>query len=114
MHLAPVCPHLLTILTTSIEVSNFIGTEHVVHILGELGLEGTHHRELLADENLGEQHMSTSEHHRLFLEIFNICALGKEFRHVAHLVTGFSRKKFAGTRQDGGANENGHVGDFLD
>lgn len=39
MYLAPVASHLLAVLTTSIEVSYLVGSEDVVHVLGELGFE---------------------------------------------------------------------------
>ena len=57
VHLAPVGSHLLAVFAAGVEVGDLVGTKHVVHILGELGLEGGHHRELLAHEYLGEQLM---------------------------------------------------------
>ena len=54
VHLAPVSSHLLAVLTTGVEVGHFVGTEHIMHILGELGLQRGHHGELFAHENLGE------------------------------------------------------------
>ena len=38
MHLAPVAPHLLAVLSASVEVGNFVRTKHIVHVLGELCL----------------------------------------------------------------------------
>ena len=38
MHLAPVGSHLFTVFTAGVEVCDLIGTEHIVHVLGELGL----------------------------------------------------------------------------
>ena len=40
VHLAPVGTHLLAVFATGVEVGDLVGPEHVVHILGELGLEG--------------------------------------------------------------------------
>ena len=57
VHLAPVGTHLLAVFAAGVEVGDLVGAKHVVHILGELGLEGGHHRELLAHEYLGEQLM---------------------------------------------------------
>lgn len=61
MHLAPVGSHLLAVLTAGVEISYLISTEDIVHILGELGLEGSHDGELLADEDAGEQALLTSQ-----------------------------------------------------
>ena len=38
MHLAPITAHLLAVLTAGIEVSDLVGSEDIVHVLGELGL----------------------------------------------------------------------------
>ena len=54
VHLAPVGPHLLAVFAASVEVGDLIGTKHIVHILGELGLEGAHHSEFLAHEDAGK------------------------------------------------------------
>lgn len=53
VYLAPVGPHLLTILAAGVEVGNLISSEDVVHVLGELGLQWGHDGEPLSDENLG-------------------------------------------------------------
>ena len=114
VHLAPVGPHLLAVFAAGVEVGDLVGPEHVVHILGELGLEGGHHRELLAHENLGEQLVRAREDHGLLLEVLDMRALGEELGHVAHLVAGFAREAVAGAGQDGGAHEDGHVRQFTD
>ena len=87
MYLAPVGSHLLAVLAAGVEVGNLVCTEHVVHVLGELGLKRGHHGELFAHKNLGEQLMCTSEDHGLLLEVFDMGALGQEFRHIAYLMT---------------------------
>lgn len=88
MHLAPVGAHLLAVLAAGVEVGNLVGAEHIMHVLCELGLERRHHRELLAHEYLGEQLVRAREDHGLLLEVLDMGALGKELRHVAHLVAG--------------------------
>ena len=40
VYLAPVASHLLAVLTAGIEVGYLVGSEDVVHVLGELGFEG--------------------------------------------------------------------------
>ena len=86
VHFAPVGSHLLAVLTASVEVGDLVGAKHVVHVLGELGLQGGHDRELLAHKYLGEQPMRTGEHHGLLLEVFDMGALGEELGHIAHLM----------------------------
>ena len=90
MHLAPVGTHLLAILAAGVEVGHLVGSEHIVHIFGQLGLKRGHHRELLADKDLGKQFMRTGEHHGLLLEVFDESTLGKELRHIAYLMTRFT------------------------
>ena len=114
MHLAPVTTHLLAILTTGIEVGDFVGTEDVMHVLGELGLQRCHDGEFLADEYLGEQVVSTGEDHRLLLEVLDMGALGEELWHVADLVACLAGEHLAGAGEDGGADEDGHIGEVLD
>ena len=111
--LAPVTTHLLAVFTASVEVGDLISAKHVVHVLGELSLQRGHHGELLADEDLGEQVVSTGEDHRLFLEVLDVGTLGEELRHVADLVAGLAGEHLAGAGEDGGADEDGHVGEVL-
>lgn len=87
VHLAPVCAHLFTVLTAGIEIGNFISSEDVVHVLGELSLQRTHDGELLADEDLGEQFLCTGEDHRLLAEVLEEGALGEELGHIANLMS---------------------------
>ena len=54
MHLAPVGTHLLAVLAAGIEIGDLIGTKHVVHIFGQLGLKRGHHGEFLTNKNFGE------------------------------------------------------------
>ena len=61
MHLAPVGTHLLAVFTAGVEVGDLVGSEDIVHVLGELGLERGHDGELLADEDAGEQALLTSQ-----------------------------------------------------
>ena len=114
MHLAPVGSHLLAILTTSVEVGDFIGAKHIVHIFGKLSLEGCHHRELLAHEYLGEQLVRAREHHGLLLEVLDMCALGEELGHVAHLVTSLARKAVAGAGKNSSTDKDGHIRKLFD
>ena len=114
VHLAPVGSHLLAVLTAGVEVGHLVGSEHVVHILGQLGLQRSHHGELLTHEDLGEQLLCSGEHHRLFAEVFEVGALGEELRHIAHLVAGLTRKHLAGAGKNGGAHEHGHIGQVSD
>lgn len=72
MYLAPVATHLLTVLTAGVEVGYLVGSEDVVHVLGELGFEGTHDGELLAHEDLGEEVLCSGEDHGLLLEVLDV------------------------------------------
>ena len=54
MNLAPVSSHLLTVLTAGVEVGHLVGTKHIVHVLGEFCLQGSHNSELLAHKDLGK------------------------------------------------------------
>ena len=114
MHLAPVGSHLLAVLAAGVEVSDLIGTEHVVHIFGQLGLKRSHHGELLTHEDLGEQFLRAGEDHRLLAEVLEEGALGKELGHIAHLMAGLAGEHLAGAGQDGGAHEHGHIGQVGD
>ena len=114
VHLAPVGSHLLAVFAAGVEVGDLVGAKHVVHILGELGLEGRHHRELLADKNLGQQLMCTSEHHGLLLEVLDMRALGEELGHVAHLVAGLFGEPVAGARKNGGADKDRYIRKLFD
>ena len=114
MHLAPVSTHLLAILAAGVEVGDLVGTEDVMHILGQLGLQRGHDGELLADKDLGEEVVGTGEDHGLFLEVLDMRALGEELRHIAHLMASLLREPFAGAGKDGGADEDGHVGQVGD
>ena len=114
MDLAPVAAHLLAVLTAGVEIGDLAGSEHVVHILGQLGLQRSHHGELLSNKNLGEQVVSSCEHHSLLLEVLNMCTLGEELGHVAYLVTGLAREHITGAGQDGGAHEHGYIGQVGD
>ena len=111
--LAPVATHLLAVLTAGVEIGDLIRTEHIMHILGQLGLKRSHHRELLADEDLGEEVVGTSEDHGLFLEVLDMGALGEELGHVAYLVACLAGEHLAGAGEDGGADEDGDVGEVL-
>ena len=51
MHLAPVSPHLLTVLTAGVKIGHLIGPEHIVHILSQFGFKRGHHGKLLAHED---------------------------------------------------------------
>lgn len=87
--LRPVAAHLLDVLLRRVEVRDLVGAEHVVDVLRELGLERTHHRELLSREHLDQEVDRPREHHRLLLEVLDVRALGEELRHIADLVSGF-------------------------
>ena len=113
-HLAPVGTHLLAVLAAGVEISHLISTKHIVHVLGELGLQGGHHGELLAHEDLGKQLVCPGEHHGLLLEVLDEGALGEELRHITHLVARLAREHLAGARQDGGADKHGHIGEVTD
>ena len=114
VHLAPVGSHLLAVFAAGVEVGHLVGSEDVVHILGELGLEGAHHGELLAHKNACEQLMRAGEDHRLLAKVLNMRALGKELGHITHLVACLTSQHVAGAREDGGADEDGDIGKFLD
>jgi len=114
MHLAPVGSHLLAVLTAGVEVGHLVGSEHIVHILGQLSLQRSHHGEFLTNEDLGEQFLCSSEHHSLLAEVLEEGALREELGHIAHLMAGLTREHLAGAGQDGGAHEHGHIGQVGD
>ena len=114
MHLAPVGAHLLAVLAAGVEVGDLVGPEDIVHILGELCLEGSHNGKLLAHENLGEQSLFSGEGHSLLLEVLDIGTFAEELRHVVDLVARLPGEQRAGTRQYGGAHEDRHVGKVAD
>lgn len=97
-----------------VEIGDLEGAEDVVGVFGDLGLEGGHAAEPLADENLAEQIDLTGEDHGLGLEILDIGALREEFRHEVDLVPRFPGESLGGTRQDGRADEDRHIGKVLD
>lgn len=114
MHLAPVGSHLLAVFAAGVEVGYLVGSEDVVHILGELGFQRGHDGELFTHKNLGEQLVGTCEDHGLLAEILDEGTLGEELRHIAHLVAGLLGEALTGTRKDGRAHEYGHIGQVLD
>ena len=114
VHFTPVGSHLLAVFTARIKIRDLVGSEHIVHILGQLSLQRGHHREFLTHENLGEEIVCSSEHHSLFLEVLDEGAFGEELGHIAHLVAGLAREHLASAGQDGGAHEDGHIGQVGD
>ena len=109
VYLAPVASHLLAVLTAGIEVGYLVSSEDVVHVLGELGFEGTHDGELLAHEDLGEEVLCASKDHGLLLEVLDMGALGEELWHVVHAMAGLLAEEVAGAREDGGAHKDRYV-----
>ena len=109
MYLAPVASHLLAVLAASVEVGYLVGTEDVVHVLGELGFEGAHDGELLAHEDLGEEVLCSSEDHGLLLEVLDVGALGEELWHVVYAMASLFGEEVAGARKDGSAHEDRYV-----
>ena len=76
MHLAPVGSHLFAVLAAGVEIGDFVRAEHIVHVLGQLGLQWRHDGEFLTHKNLSEQVVRAGEDHRLLLEILNRGAFG--------------------------------------
>lgn len=109
MYLAPVTSHLLAVLAAGVEVGDLVGSEDVVHVLGELGFEGSHDGELLANEDAGEEVLGSGEDHGLLLEVLDVGALGEELWHVVYAMAGLLAEEVAGAREDGGAHEDGYV-----
>ena len=114
MDLAPVGSHLLAVFTAGVEVGDLVGSKDIVHILGELSFKGSHDGKLLADENAGEQGLLTSEGHGLLLEVFDIGTFAEELGHVVDLVARLPGEHITGAGQDGGADEDRHVGKVAD
>ena len=110
VYLAPVATHLLAVLTASVEVGYLVGSEDVVHVLGELGFEWGHDGELLAHEDAGEEVLCSGEDHGLLLEVFDVGTLGEELWHVVYAMAGLLGEHVAGAREDGGAHEDRYVG----
>ena len=109
VYLAPVASHLLAILTAGVEVGYLVGSEDVVHVLGELGFEWSHDGELLAHEDAGEELLCSGKDHSLLLEVLDVGTLGEELRHVVYAMAGLLGEEVAGAREDGGAHEDGYV-----
>lgn len=53
--------------------------------------------------------MCSGEDHGLLLEVFDVGALGEELWHVVYAMAGLLGEEVAGTREDGGAHEDGYV-----
>lgn len=114
MHLAPVGTHLLAVLAACVEVSHFVCAKDIVHVLGEFCLQRGHDGEFLAHEDTGEQLMGSSEDHGLLLEVLDMGALGEKLGHIMDTVAGLLGETVTGARENGGAHEDGHVGEFGD
>ena len=113
MHLAPVGSHLLAVLAAGVEVGDLVGSEHIVHILGQFGLQRGHDGKLFADKDAGKQVVGTGEDHGLFLEVLDMGALGVELRHVMHLVACLAREHLTCARQNSGADEYRNIGQLA-
>ena len=85
-----------------------------MHVFSQLCLQRSHHGELLAHENLGEQFMCSGEDHRLLLEVLDMGALGEELGHVVDAVASLLGEAVAGSGEDGGTHEDGHIGEVGD
>lgn len=109
VYLAPVASHLLAVLAAGVEIGYLVGTEDIVHVLGELGFKWSHDSELLAHEDLSEEIMGSSEDHGLLLEVLDVGALGEELGHVVYAMVGLLGEEVTGTWKDGGAHEDGYV-----
>lgn len=114
VHLAPVGSHLLAVLAAGVEIGDLISSKDVVHVLGEFCLQRSHHGELLAHENLGEQILCSGKHHGLLAEVLEEGTLGEELWHIAHLMAGLLGEALTGAGEDGGAHEHGHIGQVGD
>ena len=109
VYLAPVATHLLAVLTASVEVGYLVGSEDIVHVLGELGFEWGHDGELLAHEDAGEEILCSGENHGLLLEVLDVSTLGEELWHVVYSMACLLREEVAGAREDGGAHKDRYV-----
>ena len=109
MYLAPIATHLLAILTTGIEISHLVSSKHIVHIFGQLSLQRSHDGKLLANKDLCEQFMRTSEHHSLPLEVLDKRTFSEKLWHIAHLMLCLTREHIAGSRKNSGSDKNGDV-----
>lgn len=114
VYLAPVATHLLAVLAASVEVGYLVGSEDVVHVLGELGFEWSHDGELLAHEDAGEEVLCSGEDHGLLLEVLNEGTLGQELRHIAYLVLCLTRKHLTCTRKNCCSYEYRHIWQIRD
>lgn len=72
MYLAPVGSHLLAVLSAGVEAGYLVGSEDVVHVLGE-------------------EVLCSGEDHSLLLEVLDMGALGEELWHVVYAMTCFMR-----------------------
>ena len=113
VNFAPISAHLFAILATGVEIGYLVGSEDVVHVLCQLCFERGHHGELLAYEDFGEQVVGSCEDHGLFFEILNMCTLGEEFWHVAHLMASLFGKPVTGSGKDCGTYEDWHIREIL-
>ena len=109
VYFAPVASHLLAVLTAGVEVGYLVGSEDVVHVLGELGFEWGHDGELLAHEDAGEEVLCSGEDHGLLLEVLDVSTLSEELWHVVYAMASLLAEEVAGAWEDGGAHEDGYV-----
>ena len=58
--------------------------------------------------------MGSSEHHCLLLEVLDMGALGQKLGHVVYLMACLLGEHVAGAGQDGGAHEDGDIGELAD
>ena len=114
VHFTPVSTHLLAVLFASIEIGYFIRTEDIVHVLGQLCLQRTHHRKFLTHEDLCQQVLSTREDHRLLVEVLNERTLRKELRHVIDVMSGLFGKHSTCSRKNRRAYKDRYVRQILD
>ena len=87
MNLRPIGTHLFAILLHRVEVGHLVRAEDIVGILRDFRLKRRHDGELLRGEDLDEEIDGSGEDHRLLLEVFDVCALGQELRHVTNLMS---------------------------
>ena len=114
VYLTPVAAHLLAVFTAGVEVGDLVGTEDVVHVLGQFCLQRGHDGKLLPDKNLCEQVVGACEDHGLLLEVLDMGTLGEEFRHIAYLMAGLAGEHVAGAGKDGSTDKDGHIGEIGD
>jgi len=100
---------LLAEVVDGVEVGDLQGAKDIMRVLRDLGLQGAHLDEALADKDLLQKLTFRRKHHGLGTEIFIRGPLCQKLGHKVNVLTCRLRELLTRTWQDGGAYEDGFV-----